>query len=66
MPFMAGANRPKTLVGPLCEYCPKATSRKNSGSPMRKSMMVYGIRKVPPPFSYAWVVITYFFHFKYT
>ena len=51
MPFMAGANRPKTLVGPLCEYCPKATSRKKSGSPMRKSMMVYGIRKVPPPFS---------------
>ena len=39
-PRSAGANRPNSLIGPTPANCPMAISRKNTGRPAVKSMMI--------------------------
>ena len=42
-PRSAGANLPKSLIGPTPAYWPIAISRKNTGSPAANNMMMQGI-----------------------
>jgi hypothetical protein len=43
----------QTLALLLLENCPKDNSRKYKGLPMKQRTKRYGIKKAPPPFSYA-------------
>ena len=50
VPFPGLVPSQLTLLMATLPYWPMDCSRKRPGSPTKKSMMRYGMRKVPPPF----------------
>lgn len=47
LPFKSGHNCPMAPIGPRPVYWPTASSIKSNGIPQIRSMMKYGIRKIP-------------------